>query len=513
VVDGSADTVMQTVTVGAASPQWVSLDGQHNRVFTAGGLVGDWPVPFGVTIIDGESLTPGRLLPGPYLPGAIGRWGSDENVFCAGWADAGVFVFDGMRGRPVGVLGDRPHIAGLLADSVTGNLYCMSDWPPQILVIDPATNRVRSSVPLTHSPGPVCFNTVDRKVYVAAEDYSGAPGVVTVVDGVGDTLLKEIDLGRAPWALAYNPDDDILYAAGFGPSYGIWVIDGKGDSVIVRVENDGHTHGLVYNAVQRKLYAYSLGGEVAVIDPSTNSEIKNIEAKMRAGNSVLNSSGTRLYLGSYSNDSVCVIDCVDNSVSCHIPVAGSASVLCYDVLDDLLFVGNSFRLDSGYLTVIDCAREKVVTVLPVETRQLLYDRQTNAVYDLSYQRVTAIDGQSRAILRTFATDFYPEYIASAPGWPFVYVCDDHLPEISVVHKAAGPVDLAVRAMPDAQATVVRGRLDWTGTLAVMYDKCGRRVADVHRGGNDVSRLRPGVYFVRQNGVRRGTYARKIVLTR
>jgi hypothetical protein len=56
-------------------------------------------------------------------------------------------------------------------------------------------------------------------------------------------------------------------------------------------------------------------------------------------------------------------------------------------------------------------------------------------------------------------------------------------------------------------------LDWVGTLAVMYDKCGRRVADVHRGGNDVGRLQTGVYFIRENGVRPGTYARKIVVAR
>jgi hypothetical protein len=73
--------------------------------------------------------------------------------------------------------------------------------------------------------------------------------------------------------------------------------------------------------------------------------------------------------------------------------------------------------------------------------------------------------------------------------------------------------MAVRATPEWQATVVRRSLDWTGTLAVVYDMSGRRIADVHRGGNDVSRLKPGVYFVRQNGVPRGTYGRKVVITR
>ena len=36
-----------------------------------------------------------------------------------------------------------------------------------------------------------------------------------------------------------------------------------------------------------------------------------------------------------------------------------------DALDDLLFVGNSLQTDSGYLTVVDCAKEQVLTVLPI----------------------------------------------------------------------------------------------------------------------------------------------------
>jgi hypothetical protein len=71
----------------------------------------------------------------------------------------------------------------------------------------------------------------------------------------------------------------------------------------------------------------------------------------------------------------------------------------------------------------------------------------------------------------------------------------------------------VREPADVRATVVRGSLVWTGTPTAMYDKCGRRVADVRHGKTDVSGLSPGVYFVRQNGVPRGTYARKVVVTR
>ena len=168
------------------------------------------------------------------------------------------------------------------------------------------------------------------------------------------------------------------------------------------------------------------------------------------------------------------------------------------------------------MTIIDCARGSADAVLPAASRYFYYDRQTDAVYCIGYSSINVVDGQTSRIIWTLPTDLYFAGIASAPGWPCVYAAwNKHgvASGISAIHKAAGPADLAVRARPDAQATVVRGRLDWTGTLAVMYDKCGRRVADVHRGGNDLGRLRPGVYFVRQNDVRRGTYARKVIITR
>jgi hypothetical protein len=141
------------------------------------------------------------------------------------------------------------------------------------------------------------------------------------------------------------------------------------------------------------------------------------------------------------------------------------------------------------------------------------DSATDAIYCLSGDDLAVVDGETRTVMRTFDLGTYASALASASGWQYVYVADEEGPYLLPMHKASGPTEMAVRTAPDAQATVVRGRLDWTSTLAVMYDKSGRRVADVHRGGNDVSRLRPGVYFVRQNGVPRGTYARKVVITR
>jgi YVTN family beta-propeller protein len=502
VIDGTADTVMGKVAVFGWS-EWAAFDSRCDRIVVVNEYSSWCDNPYNVAVINADSLVLVRLLSGPSYLDAVVQWDSNADVFCAGCGMVG--VYDCMRCRPVGVLAIGCDVLSLSADSAGGKLYCVTDWPHQVIVIDPATNRVRTSIPLTHYPGPVCFNTLNRKVYVGSEQTEG-PGIVTVLDGVGDTLLREVVVGCTPAALAYNPDDDVIYAA---CDSSISVIDGKADSVIGYAQTDASPGDLVYNAPKRKLYAIRYDG-ITVVDPLTNRQVKYIETARYVEHYVLNSTGSRLYMG-FAHDSLYAFDCVRDTLAGAIAVTRNANALCYDAADDLLYVGSSFSSDSGSLAVIDCATGSVVTVLPVETRHLYYDRQTNAIYVLGYRHIIVIDAQSRTVLRTFATGFHPELIASSPGLTGVYVCDGA--EIAVIRKASGPAEMAVQATPDAQATVVRGRLNWTGTLAVMYDKCGRRVADVHSGGNDVSRLQPGVYFIRQNGVRRGTYARKVVVTR
>jgi hypothetical protein len=68
------------------------------------------------------------------------------------------------------------------------------------------------------------------------------------------------------------------------------------------------------------------------------------------------------------------------------------------------------------------------------------------------------------------------------------------------------------------ATIVRGFLNLpsiTGNLAsdiALVDASGRRVLDLHPGPNDVSRLAPGIYFVRTTG-RQPLATGKVVVTR
>jgi hypothetical protein len=79
-------------------------------------------------------------------------------------------------------------------------------------------------------------------------------------------------------------------------------------------------------------------------------------------------------------------------------------------------------------------------------------------------------------------------------------------------------------MTNSGATVVRNVLfleargEWRRASGVLLDISGRKVLDLHPGPNDVSRLAPGVYFVRSepSAVSRQPSAaavRKVVIAR
>ena len=309
VVDGSADTIMARVVIDAGSPTMVSLDSQYDKVLVA--REDNWGEDCGVTVIDCESLTPRRYLAGPGTPCTMGSWGLDGDVFCAGWDDQEVFVYDGEHDRVAGVLANSCYLIGLYAEPATVKLYCLSYGPSLVTVIDPVTNGLLASIPVADYPEAVCFNTVDRKVYVASA--YDEPGTMTVLDGVGDTLLTEVDVDGMPTLLTYNPNDDVIYAADRG-SYWIQAISGKADSVIDHFQVFERPTGLIYNHEQRKLYSSSGDSTLTVIDPSTHGMNTRIRIGAGLGCFALNSDGSRLYCGSLNHDSVYVIDCVQDTV-------------------------------------------------------------------------------------------------------------------------------------------------------------------------------------------------------
>jgi DNA-binding beta-propeller fold protein YncE len=426
-------------------------------------------------------------------------------VFVAGGHE-GALAIDGVSDRLRGVWTDECYPIGLFADSAHGKLYCLSEYPQLVSVIDPSTNSLLNTISISGYLEAIAFNTVDHKAYVSGSTVDEDPGTIVVLDAVGDTVLTELDLARAQDFLAFDADDDLLYAADHS-SHWILEIDGKTDRVVDSCYVVERPVGVLYNGAQHRLYSFGAQGELTAITPRVHGQNKEFTVGAGLQLAVLDASGTRLFGGNPDNDELYVVDCVAESLVEVMPVPVPPVAFSYDQFHDRLYCAYG-EAGSG-ISVIDCSQRIVRAIVPVDARSLYWDSGTDAVYCLNDSSVTVVDGQTHRVVATIKMD-WPLGVASAPGWPRVYVADYDEPYLTVIRTDTGP---QVRESADAQATLVRGRLNWTGTLAVMFDMGGRRVLDVHRGANDVSRLRPGVYFVRENGVRRGTYARKVVVTR
>jgi YVTN family beta-propeller protein len=505
VVDGSADTVMARVAIDAGRASLVSLDSKRDEVLVA--REDGWWQRNGVTVIDGESLTPRRLLPGPCTPCVMGNWGMEGDVFCAGWDDQEVYVFDVEHDRVAGVLADDCEPIGLDADSVAGKLYCRSVWPSQVTVIDPATNTVLANIATAYYPEAICFSTVDRKVYVAVNDCESL-GTIEVLDGQGDTLLGEVDVGGMPWLLAYNASDDAVYAAVRG-GHDVRVIDGRSDTIVDHLQIAEHSTALVYNVPHRKLYSVGSGGVVTAIDPGTH-RTRTIDIGIGLDCHALGSSGSWLYVASRQRDFVYAIDCINDSIVDTIPVAGRPHSLCHNGRDNKLY--SATIDDSGLVSVIDCAANRQTAVVPLCAYLMYFDYETNALYCSCDDRLSVVDCRTNTVTRTFDLNHCLGAAVSAPGWKAVYVCGYD----PVLYGFTKPTaERAAKAAPYGQATIARGSLRWVGKAqAAVFDRTGRRVGDLHPGGNDIGRLAPGVYFVREAQAQaQARVVRKVVIAR
>jgi hypothetical protein len=152
-----------------------------------------------------------------------------------------------------------------------------------------------------------------------------------------------------------------------------------------------------------------------------------------------------------------------------------------------------------------------------------YDYRTGTF--APYDTVDTVPGDKVELLATGPYDIAPDSVLTF--WYVIIASPCDLSELAIRHKRADsiyvrrltgiaesrPSSLAPRHA--SSATIVRGVLLLPRSLdpsisRSLLDISGRKVADLHAGPNDVSRLSPGVYFVRG---RQAEITQKVILTK
>jgi len=202
-----------------------------------------------VLVVDGSTHTRIKAVrvDGAYQP----VWDRISNrlyITCFGYRD--IAVYDCASDSVVARIPLPDDPIGLTINTRRRKLYAQGDANMAVTVVDLTTNQVTSNVHVGDYLNAGCYSTAGDKYYC-----DGAEGIA-VIDGVGDSLLKQIGLPRGyslKDMVAVESESLVMAAACSGNSDSVFSIDVVHDSLVaaVRVKMPRE---LVYSPASRVVY-------------------------------------------------------------------------------------------------------------------------------------------------------------------------------------------------------------------------------------------------------------------
>ncbi|MBN2464154.1 hypothetical protein JXD38_00825, partial [candidate division WOR-3 bacterium] len=365
-----------------------------------------------------------------------------------------------------------------------------------VVVYDCSTNAVTRRV--ANTSGYVYttrLHAASNKLYACADTPGGK--VIDVIDCGRDSVIKVVsipDYGGSFQELLLVPEDNTVWYLGLRS---VVAIDCLGDSIVASAPD---TLGTISDACacpeDRRIYTGEEGFTARSVNMDKPAEVDTLHERIPASGKMhfVNIPDAHKTYWSYAYPShwpgsscIFVIDTRTNALVDSFWVGQMISDMCLDhtgnfvycasMADSALLVLDA-RGDSAFATV------RLPPTMAAEKNSLALNRATNRIYIAQY-------------------DYY-RYGDEIP------VIRDSM--LIGVEELAPPIPSRF-----AGATVVRRgipmRVSETGEL---WDAAGRKAATLKAGLNDMSRLAPGVYFVRQGLGTRGEglgRTRKVVVTR
>jgi len=341
VIDGAANTLLDTVLLDCQMPAGMCVDSAHNRVFCAGSS--SYPMEESlVTVIDGTNDSVLARIPVGSAPLALS------------------------------------YVPG------TNRLYCAAQFADKIDVIDCATYTVVKTHPVPEWPVDMLYAAEFNRVYCVERGPRSKPGfTVTVIDAGTDSVVRTVDVGEFARSVCYNRTDAKIYTAnGFDAT--VSVVDAVTDSVVATVAVGGTPFAVFWNPVSDRVYCADEGsGTLTVIDGVTNQMVSTIPLGSATWSMCLDSKASKVYCSNYLDGVVSVIDARADTIIKTIATGVGPRCMCYNPVDGRVYVGNegdktvSVIKDTATIGVEDevagcCSVQPAIGVWPNPCGNVLY---------------------------------------------------------------------------------------------------------------------------------------------
>lgn len=347
----------------------------------------------------------------------------------------------------------------------------------QVVIVDGATHTVRTVVPVGRSPARVVYSPLADKVYCTNQHGNS----VTVIDGDGDSVLTTIPINTGPYGICTDPEGRFAYVGNFGNAT-VSVINCLGDSIIRLVSVGNGPVDLCYDSVHRTVYCANFHSHSVSVFGADSARVM-----------------TTIPVGMFPRHLL--------------PLGDRGRVLCSNQ--------GVYPSTDSTVSVIDTDEQREVAraVVGHQPGRLTFDRSRGTVLCALPHVFAEIDAIGGSLQRTLQFKAGPSLMVVNRDLSALYILCD----LSGTIVRRYPDYVGVEQTPQVMArlrspaTIInRGVITLAGRgQAVLVDACGRMVTGLGPGENDVSRLGPGVYFVRMGSRDQGVEgsSQKVVITR
>ena len=247
-------------------------------------------------------------------------------------------------------------------------VYVANNDSNSVSVIDTATNSVIANINSAsglygfYNPYGVAVSPDGTKIYVANQDHD----TVSVIDAATNTVTGIVDVGSTPCGIALSPDGKKLYVAN---------LDDNTVSVINAATNMGPAISTATVAVGsspnevavtpdgKKVYVTnSDSNTTSVIDTATNTVTATLTGVIGPAGVAVTPDGKKVYVANQDDDTVSVIDTANNTVTATVDVGSSPYGVAVTPDGKKVYVAN---YDDDSTSVIDTATNTVIATVDV----------------------------------------------------------------------------------------------------------------------------------------------------
>jgi uncharacterized repeat protein (TIGR01451 family) len=263
---------------------------------------------------------------------------------------------------------------------------------------------------------------------------------VSIINTVNNTVITTVNVGTAPYGVAFSPDKTKVYITNHG-SGTVSVIDTLTNNVTNTINVGSSPEGVVATPDGTKVYVANWdNNNVTVINTATNTVTATVNVGIRPRGISVTPDGTKVYVANWGSNTVSVINTSNNTVTSTVNIGTYPEGLAVTPDGTKVYAASG---SSSHIYVIDTATNQVTATVPVGVYPIGVtvspDGTTVYVPNWASNTVSVINTANNTVIATVPVGNGPWGSSVTPDGTKVYVANSNSNTISVINTSNNTV--------------------------------------------------------------------------